>query len=103
MMRDISYSVRQMFHALRCVAWKHCLPASGASRRLSLTKHLLTDAEVLLWLSVGYIMQPLILREGVISFVSLRFCFPVISSIGHCRNFQYLQGFVGSAHTRPPE
>ena len=42
-------------------------------------------------------------REGVISFVSLRFCFPVISSIGHCRNFQYLQGFVGSAHTRPLE
>lgn len=41
--------------------------------------------------------------EGVISFVSLRFYFPSISNIGYCQNFQYLQGFVGSAHTRPPE
>ena len=41
--------------------------------------------------------------EGVISFVSLRFCFPMISSIGYCQNVQYLQGFVGAAHTRPPE
>ena len=41
--------------------------------------------------------------EGVINFVSLRFYLPMISSIGYCQNFQYLQGFVGSAHTRPPE
>ncbi len=42
-------------------------------------------------------------EEGVINFVSLRFYLPMISSIGYCQNFQYLQGFVGSAHTRPPE
>ena len=42
-------------------------------------------------------------KEGVINFVSLRFYLPMISSIGYCQNFQYLQGFVGSAHTRPPE
>ena len=41
--------------------------------------------------------------EGVISFVSLRFYFPKISSIEYCQNCQDLQGFVGSAHTRPPE
>lgn len=47
--------------------------------------------------------SPNISVEGVISFVSLRFYFPLISNIGYCQNPQYLQGFVGSAHTRPPE
>jgi len=41
--------------------------------------------------------------EGVTNFVSLRFCFPIISSIGYCQNLQYLQGFVSSAHTWPSE
>ena len=39
-------------------------------------------------------------KKDVISFVSLEFCFPMILSIGRCKNVQYLQKFVGAAHTR---
>lgn len=39
--------------------------------------------------------------EDVISFVSLRFYFPMISNIGYYQYFQYLQCFMGSALPTP--
>ena len=72
---------------------------------VSLSQAGIIEVESHQWLNSEYILSHVFIPiiESVISFVSLRFCFPMISSIGYCQNIQYLQGYVGSAHTRPLE